>query len=216
MPTSKIFLGLDRRSDSNLLMYGGAVVAGTKDNKALGTTWGDPSLNWEVFNGSFIIFRDAYYAALSHDKLKIALRNDAHDAFCSVFKRVAAYAEFTANGDTTILLGAGFELRQETTRSPSTEPPGPLMDLRGNPTEHSGRIEMHATKLDDALGYELQICTSDPSLSDAPPWLHKQTVFSVQRFLVDGLAQGFVWLRMRGANHNGYGPWSNPIRVLVL
>ena len=216
MPTSMIILGLDRRSDPALLAYGGAVVAAMKDNKAFPMPGTDAVPSWEVFNGYFVAYSDAYYAALSHDTQKIALRNDARQVFCEAFKRVAVYVEFIANGNMLLLATTGFELRHETPRSTTAELPGPVTDLRGVSTEHSGRIEMRASKADRALGYEVQTISTDPSGLDNPPWQHTHTVFSLQRFTIDGLVPGFVWVRMRAVNNAGYGPWTSAVRVLVL
>jgi hypothetical protein len=37
----------------------------------------------------------------------------------------------------------------------------------------------------------------------------------VQRVHVDDLRPGYVWVRMRGVNNRGQGPWTSPLRVLV-
>lgn len=215
MPTSIIILALERRSDPNLLAYGGAVVVGMRDNKAFPLPGTDTTPSWVVLDGYLKTYSDDYYAALSHDTQKIAARNKSRQVFCDALKRVAAYVEFTANGDMLLLATTGFELRHATSRTVNTDAPGPVADLRAFPTEHSGRIEMHATKADGALGYQLQTITTDPTSVENPPWLHAHIVFSLQRFTVDGQPPGYVWVRMRAVNNNGYGPWTSPVRVLV-
>ncbi|MEX8517836.1 MAG: hypothetical protein AB3X44_04850 [Leptothrix sp. (in: b-proteobacteria)] len=198
------------------MAYGGAVVAAMKDNHFFPGNWGDPGLNWPVLNASCEGFRDSYQAALAHDSHKIALRTEARRNFTDLLKRTATYVEFTANGNTEMLHSSGFEMRPETTRSPATAP-GPVLDLRGNPTEHSGRIELHATRTPGAQAYEMQSTTIDPStMGDNPGWAHHPVLFSVQRIIIDNLPVGFVWVRLRAANSIGFGPWCSPVRVLVL
>lgn len=219
MVQPKIILGLERRSDPDLLAYAGAVVTAMKDNAAFAPPWGDSTPSWAQIDAALQAYREAYYAALTHDTQKIALRNMARRSFSEMLKRLAAYVEFTANGDVAMLGGTGFELRQEPARASvgNGALPGPIAGLRGGPTEHSGRIELHANRAEGALGYEVQTANTDPSgaAAQAANWSHTQTVFSVQRFSVESLPPGFVWVRMRGVNNRGSGPWSSPLRVLV-
>ena len=219
MVQPKIVLGLERRSDPDLLAYGGAVVTAMKENPSFPPPWGDSTPSWAQLDGLLAAYRDAYYAALTHDSQKIAVRNTARRSFCEALRRIAAYLEFTANGDVAMLGTTGFELRQEQVRAGPGQGslPGPMAGLRGAPTEHSGRIELHANRSEGALGYEVQTTGTDPSGSamDDSQWSHTQTVFTVQRFNLDSLAPGFVWIRMRGVNNRGNGPWTSPVRVLV-
>jgi hypothetical protein len=218
MVQPKIALGMERRSDPDLLAYGGAVVAALKDNASFPAPWGDSTPSWEQLDAAYQAYRDAYHAALTHDTQKIAARNAARQAFTEMLRRVAAYVEFQANGSVAMLVSTGFALRQEQARSSSgAVPPGPMAELRGVATEHGGRIELRAGRSERAVAYEVQTAFTDPaSTNGSTVWSHAQTVFSVQRVALEGLAPGFVWVRMRGANHNGYGPWTGPVRVLVV
>lgn len=219
MVQAKVILGMERRSDPDLLAHGGAVVAAMKGNAAFPSPWGDSTLSWEQLDAAHAAYRDAYHAALTHDTQKIAARNAARQVFTDMLRRVAAYVEFQANGNVAMLGSTGFALRQEAARSSSAAavPPGPLVDLRGLPTEHRGRIELRAGKAEGAQAYEVQTASTDPSSANgSTAWAHAQTVFSVQRVALEGLAPGFVWVRMRAANPSGYGPWTSPVRVLVV
>lgn len=220
MVQPKIVLGMERRSDPNLLAYGGSVLAALKDNAAFPAPWGDDTPSWEQLDAAYQAYRDAYNAALGHDTQKIALRNEARRAFVEMLRRLVAYLELKANGNAAVLASTGFELRQEQTRAGPGQAalPGPVAGLRGGASEHSGRIELRANRAEGALGYEVQTAASDPSTAgaQATPWSHAHTVFSVQSFKVDELPPGFVWVRMRGVNNRGYGPWSSPLRVLVV
>jgi hypothetical protein len=215
----KLILGLERRSDPDLLAYGGAAVTAMKENPVFPQPWGDATPSWDQLDLAYQGYRDAYYAALTHDSQKIAVRKETRRSFVELLKRLAAYVEFTANGDVAKLGSTGFELRQEQARASNGNGalPGPMAGLRGAPTEHTGRIELHASRAEGALGYEVQTASTDPSSvsTEASVWSHVQTVFSVQRFTVDDLRPGFVWVRMRGVNNRGSGPWTSPLRVLV-
>ena len=224
MVQPKVVLGMERRSDPDLLAYGGAVLAALKDNAAFAPPWGEGTPSWEQLDDGYQAYRDAYNAALGHDTQKIALRNGLRRAFVERLRRLAAYLEFRANGNVAMLASTGFELRQDQARAGPGHAslPGPVAGLRSGATAHSGRIELRANRAEGALGYELQTATRDPSSdpasapADASPWSHAHTIFSVQSFQVDGLPQGFVWVRMRGLNNRGPGPWSEPLRVLVV
>jgi hypothetical protein len=220
MVQPKLILGLERRSDPDLLAYGGAVVAAMKDNAAFPQPWGDGTPSWAQLDVALLAYRDAYNAALTHDSQKIVVRNGARRSFTELLKRLAAYVEFNGNGDATKLGGTGFEVRQEHARATTGNGalPGPMAGLRGAPTEHAGRIELRANRAAGALGYEVQTTPTDPSSeggAQASAWSHVQTVFSVQRVHVDDLRPGYVWVRMRGVNNRGQGPWTSPLRVLV-
>ncbi|MFM2059111.1 MAG: hypothetical protein RLY71_3496 [Pseudomonadota bacterium] len=216
MYTAKIVLNLDRRSDPDLIAYGGAVLAGLKDNPDLPEPWDGPVSAWAQLNDSYSAYRDGYHVALSHDTQKIAARKALRKTFSEQFTHVATYAEFKANGNVAMLQAMSFELRHERGPTGTLVAPGAVSDLRGTPTEHSGRIELSASKVAGALGYEVQITTTDPSTTTDPGWRHKDTVYSVQKMILDGLAPGFVWVRLRAGNSRGHGPWSAPVRVLVL
>ena len=219
MAQPKLILGFDRLSDPNLLAFGGAVVAAMKDNAAFPSPWGDNALTWDGFNTALVAYRDAYNLALSRDVQKISRRNAARQTFVDVLRRVGAYVEFRANGNRTMLASSGFELRQQTVRgSGSAAAPGAMAELRAVPTEHSGRIHLRAGRAVGAKGYEVQTRSTDPSAAsdvEGAGWSHAQTVFTVQSLSLDGLPAGYAWVRMRGANGSGYGPWSTPVRVLV-
>ncbi len=218
MVQAKVILGMERRSDPDLLAYGGAVVAALKDNASFPQPWGDGVPSWEQVDAAYRAYRDAYHAALTHDSQKIAARNAARQGVTEMLRRVAVYVEFRANGNLAMLGSTGFTLRQGQSRGGSgAVPPGPLADVRGLPTEHRGRIELRASRSEGAMAYEVQTAPTDPSSTNgSTAWSHAQTVFSVQRVAVEGLAPGFVWVRMRGANPSGYGPWTSPVRVLVV
>ncbi len=218
MAQPKLILGFDRLSDPNLLAFGGAVVAAMKDNAAFPSPWGDNALTWDGFNTALVAYRDAYSAALSRDVQKINRRNEARQVFVDLLRRVGAYVEFRAHGNVTMLASSGFELRAESVRVNGSTAPGAVADLRATPTEHSGRIQLRAGRAQGAKGYEVQTRTTDPSAAseaEGAGWSHAQTVFTVQSLSLDGLPAGFAWVRMRGANGSGYGPWSAPVRVLV-
>ena len=103
----KLILGLERRSDPDLLAYGGAAVTAMKENPAFPPPWGDTTPSWDQLDWAYQAYRDAYYAALTHDSQKIALRNGARRSFIELLKRLAAYVEFTANGDVAKLGSSG-------------------------------------------------------------------------------------------------------------
>lgn len=218
MAQPKLILGFDRLSDPNLLAFGGAVVAAMKDNAAFPSPWGDNALTWDGFNTALVAYRDAYSAALSRDVQKINRRNEVRQVFVELLRRVGAYVEFHAHGNVRMLASSGFELRAESVRVNGGTAPGAVADLRATPTEHSGRILLRAGRAQGAKGYEVQTRTTDPSAAheaEGAGWSHAQTVFTVQSLSLDGLPPGFAWVRMRGANGSGYGPWSAPVRVLV-
>ncbi len=221
MVQPKIVLGTERRSDPDLLAYGGAVVAALKDNASFPPPWGDAVPGWDQLDAAYQAYRDGYHAALTHDTQKIAARNAARQVFTEMLRRVAVYVEFRANGNLAMMGSAGFTLRQEAARGSGAVPPGPMAELRGVATEHGGRIELRAGRSEGAMAYEVQTALTDPSSTNggtngSTAWSHAQTVFSVQRVALEGLAPGFVWVRMRGANPSGYGPWTSPVRVLVV
>jgi hypothetical protein len=209
-----VITGVANFTDPELIVYGGAVVAGTKANPDLVEPWGNGAPPWTELDTRYQRYCGAVFAAQSQDTEKIKARNEARAAFVEVFKRVAAYAEFVANGNVELLLKAGFQLRH-TRSTPSTEPPAAVTDLRGFSTEQSGTIEMHASKSDGALGYEVQATSTDPATTPDPVWGHVRTVYVVQKFMLTGLSPGFVWVRIRAGNVNGESPWSAPVRVLV-
>ena len=66
-------------------------------------------------------YLDNYHAALSHDRLKIALRNSARLVLTEQLKSLIPYLEMVAQGDTHILATTGYDLRKDLVRGGSAD-----------------------------------------------------------------------------------------------
>lgn len=189
------------------------ILASLRSNPHFPRPWPAPVPSLEELEADFAAYLDAVQAALTGDRVKIAYRNERREALSDKFKRLAKYLELVAHGNAAMLETTGFELRRDTARRGTPGIPETPEPLRIIAALRRGRIEASVADVLGAGAYEVQISQSDPTREEG--WRHVLTVLSPQRIVLDGLAAGATWLRLRGVGDDGYGPWSEPVSVVV-
>ena len=113
---AKLITTFDRLSEPDFLAKSGAIVTALTANPHYPELWVVQVPTLAQLTAAYMTHQDGYHAALSHDSLKIALRNSARQALTELFKRLVPYLELVAQGDTHILATTGYDLRKDVVR----------------------------------------------------------------------------------------------------
>ena len=94
----------------------GTIVTNLTANANYPEPWAVQVATLAQLTTSYSAYLDNYHAALTHDSLKIALRNSARLVLTEQLKALIPYLEMLAQGDTHILATTGYELRKDVVR----------------------------------------------------------------------------------------------------
>jgi hypothetical protein len=159
-------------------------------------------------------YLDSYHAALTHDNLKIALRNSARLALTELLKRLIPYLELVAQGNTHILATTGYELRKDIVRGVNADILPAPDNFKVTHGAKRGSFDIHIAKLQGAGSYEVQITQGDIAIE--ANWSHALTSLSSSHILLEGLTPGQAyWVRLRGIGIAGPGVWTEPVNLIV-
>lgn len=209
----KLIVAFNRYSEVQFQSLVRTILTSLRSNEHFPLPWPLPTPSLDELEADFSAYLDAVQAALTGDRVKIATRNERREALSDKLRRLAKYLELVAHGNAAMLETTGFELRRDTTRRGTPGIPDAPALLRIVAAVRRGRIEAAATEVLGAGAYEIQISQTDPALDDG--WRHALTVLVPQRIVLDGLAPGATWLRLRAVGSEGYGAWSEPVSVVV-
>ncbi|RIZ65648.1 MAG: hypothetical protein D0531_08615 [Methylococcales bacterium] len=130
-------------------------------------------------------------------------------------KRLVPYLELVADGDLTILMSSGYDMRKdlgpqnfnnETLPSPE--------NFRVTQGIKSGCLDIHVAKLAGAGSYEVQLAETDPNIESN--WRHVLSSINGTHISLEGLTVGLIyWVRIRGINISGSGAWTAAIKIVV-
>jgi hypothetical protein len=130
-------------------------------------------------------------------------------------KKLAAYLELIADGDTRKLMGTGYDLRSEAVRGSGNQALSAPEGLTVKHGKLSGQMLLRATRLAGAVSYEAAYTEGSPT--DEGSWVDAGTFAGCSRIEVEGLTPGKVyWFRLRGINGAGPGAWCDPVSLMVI
>jgi hypothetical protein len=211
---SKLITTFDRLSEPDFLAKSGSIITNLTGNSHYPEPWVVQVPTLAQLTAAYTAYLDGYHAALTHDSLKIALRNSARLALTELLKRLIPYLELVAQGDPNILATTGYELRKDIERGGNGNILPAPENFRVLHGAKSGSFNIHITKLQGAGSYEVQIAQGDPTLE--ANWSHALTSLTSVRILLEGLTPGQTyWVRLRGVGRAGAGVWTVPISLIV-
>ena len=154
--------------------------------------------------------REAYEAALTHDSIKIRLRNTAQEELVAILDRIAKYLEMEALTNPEVLLDTGFSKR----RTASTISTG-IPELTGFAVYHGPEScsAVAQAKLGAAKIVEVHATAGDPSVEKN--WFHKALFVGESQMQMTGFNPGPHSFRGRIVTNAGLGAWS-PYVTLIL
>ena len=211
---AKLITTFDHLNESDFLAKAGTIVTNLTANPNYPEPWALQVATLAKLTTSYSAYLDNYHAALSHDRLKIALRNSARLALTEQLKSLIPYLEMVAQGDTHILATTGYDLRKDLVRGGSADILAAPDAFRVGHGAKSGSFDIHIAKLLGAGSYEVQITESDPAIE--ANWRHALTSLTAAHILLEDLTPGKAyWVRVRGIGTAGAGVWTEPVNLIV-
>lgn len=155
-----------------------------------------------------------YHLALDGGRSVIREREKLSEEIVVLLDQIASVLEaaFILNPDA--FLTTGFTVTQER-RSPNRvklpliAPPDFNVANAGEP----GRALASASSFPGALVHEIHINQKDPSVED--DWFHKAIFPDSQNMVMESLAAGNTFFRMRHHGQDGPGPWSGVVSTTI-
>ena len=211
---AKLITTFDRLNESDFLAKAGTIVTNLTANPNYPEPWAVQVATLAQLTTSYSAYLDSYHAALTHDMLKIALRNTARQVLTDQLKALIPYLELVAQGDTHMLATTGYDLRKDIVRDGSADILPAPNDFRVGHGAKRGSFDIHIAKLPGAGSYEVQITQNDPAIEGN--WRHAMTSLTAAHILLEGLIPGQAyWVRVRGIGTAGAGVWTEPVNLIV-
>jgi len=211
---AKLITTFDPLNESSYLAKAGTIVTALTANVYYPEPWAVQVPTLAELTAAYTAYLDCYHAALSHDSIKIMLRNDARQALTELVKRLVPYLELVAQGNTQILATTGYDLRNDIVRGGGGEILPAPTDFRVEHGVKRGSLLVHVARLAAAGSYEVQTTQGDPAIEDN--WHHVLSSLTTAHILLEGLIPGQAyWVRVRGIGSAGAGVWTDPINLIV-
>ena len=160
------------------------------------------------------ILETTYHQALDGGRTLIRQRESLCQEIVVLLDQMASLLEaaFILNPDA--LLTTGFTVTQERRNTvrvklPLTAP----ADFNVSNSGELGKALGKASSCPGALVYEIHFNVQDPSVEAF--WFHKSNYIDPQQMVMDGLAAGNTFFRMRPFGEGGPGPWSGVVSTPI-
>ena len=211
---AKLITTFDSLSESDFLAKAGTIINALTANADYPEPWVAQVPTLANLISSYTSYLDCYHAAISHDSLKIALRNNARQALTLLFKQLIPYLEMMAQGDTSVLATSGFDLRKDIVHGGSGNILPAPTDFRVEHGAKRSSVNIYFARLTGAGSYEVQTSQGDPTIE--ANWHHVlSTVTSAHIVLEDQTPAQACWVRVRGIGSAGAGVWTDPVSLIV-
>jgi hypothetical protein len=205
MALTKIIFNFDRLSDIELSAKVQEVTTCMTDNE----NFPAPVAALDNTKTVKTDFDAALVAAKSGDRTKIAIKNEKRTELIDQVHQLARYTEMIANGNRSILMGAGFDVTKERSTSVGLGQPE---TVRLSDGENSGELLASCGGVQGAKSYVFQH-TLDP-LSPSSVWVSE--VSTKSEHLFKGLTAGQkYWSRIIAIGSNDQQTVSNPVARFV-
>ncbi len=211
---NKLILNFDRLNEADLLAKTGVIISALSNNPHFPEPWLPQLATLAQISAAYDAYLDAYHAALSGDKSKIILRNNARAILTDYIKKLAPYLEIIALDDIVILASSGYSIRNDSTHINDNDPLPAPSNVKVTHGLKKGSINIRATPIQGAGSYEIQTAQIDPTIEIN--WQHRQTSLTCSHIILEGLTPTHIyWLRIRGVSRLGAGAWSEPVMIII-
>ena len=142
-------------------------------------------------------------------KQATADKDTAIAALSALATQLAAYVDFTANGDESKILSAGLSVRAD--KTPATAP-GQVANLSLTVGDNEGSLDAHWDAMSGAKSFEVQ---SSPDPMTSTSFVTRDTLTNSKTTLTGFTSGARIWVRVRAINSAGKGAWSDPAVKIV-
>lgn len=155
-----------------------------------------------------------YHLSLDGGRSIIREREKLSQEIVVLMDQIASVLEaaFILNPDA--LLTTGFSVTQERRSTPRVKLPLPSpSDFNVTNAPEQGRAFATASSAPGALVHEIHINFKDPAVEEF--WFHKAIFAHSGNMVLESIAAGNVFLRMRHFGEDGPGPWSGVVSATI-
>ena len=163
----------------------------------------DPDVPYDDLKASTDLLETRNVAAINGGKEATALLHQAEDDWCDKMRLMARYVDRKANGDSAIILGAGFNIAKQ-----PASPARP--EFSAEQGEKSGSAYIQRKRVTGAHAYIWQ-----QSL-DGINWTTVQTTAQASVELTGLTALTKYWFRVAVVTVTGTSDFSEPVTLVVL
>ncbi len=212
---AKLIIRFEHLSEPDFIVKAENIITSLTDNSHYNIPWPPQAPSLAELSLALKTYKDDYHDSINRDTLKIAQRNKSRLALTELLKRLPAYLEFIAQGDTAILATTGYDQRKNTAYISANDILAAPSDFKVIHGIKKGSLNIHIAALNDAGSYEVQTAEGDPTIE--ANWKHALSSLSSSKILIENLTPTLAyWIRIRGIGRNGSGAWAEPISIIVV
>lgn len=163
----------------------------------------NPDVSYDDMKASTDLLETRNVAAINGGKEATALLHQAEEDWCDKMRLMARYVDRIANGDSAIILGAGFNLAKQP--APSTRP-----EFSAEQGEKSGSAYLQRKRVTGARSYIWQ------QSIDGINWTTAQTTAQASVELTGLTALTKYWFRVAVVTITGTSDYNEPVTLVVL
>lgn len=172
MRTPRIVTGFSSLTDANFQNK----AEGIYDSMNGNTNFPSPVPDMATLQAAITAYNQALTAAQSRDKNDVAVKNEKRSELNDLLTSLAAYVNFAADGDRTILISSGFDLAKEGDTTPLQKPE----NIQVEDGVNTGELTVSVTAVKGAKSYVHQF-TQDP-VTASSQWTHVNSTASRYTF----------------------------------
>ena len=205
MKNSKIVIGFTTLSDGNLEAKALSIIDAMTDNANFPT----PSPTLSDVSAAITEYSSALAGAKTRDKTQVANKNIKREALLNLLRDLAAYVNFTANGNKSVIVSSGFDTAKDNASAlPIVAPTNFKIAAGMNP----GQATTSISGVKGARTYVHQY-TLDP-ISDTSVWQSKYV--TTRSYTFDGMGSGKkYWFRVAAIGSGEQIAYSDPLSLII-
>ena len=205
MKNSKALLGFAKLSDANIETKAVSIVTAMTGNANFTT----PVPALADVSKAIQDYSQALAMAQMGDKLQVAIKNAKKEALLTLLRSLAAYVNFTANGDKTVIISSGFDASKESGSAQSLLAPKNFKITNGmNP----GQAITSISGVRGVKTYMHQY-TVDP-ITDASVW--KSEYVTTRSYTFNSMDSGKkFWFRVAVIGTGGQIAYTDPLSLII-
>ena len=205
MKKSRTIISFTRLSDGDLEAKALSIVDKMTDNPA----FPNPVPTLADVSAALTEYSSAFSMAQNKDKVQIANKNIKREALLDLLRSLAAYVNFTANGNKSIIVSAGFDANKGITSASPMPDPKNFKVVSGR---NSGQAVTSVNGVRAVKSYVHQY-TPDP-LTDTSMWQSKYVSSRVNVF--DALEPGKkFWFRVAAIGTGDQVAYTDAISMII-
>jgi len=167
-----------------------------------------PDVPLDVLKSDTDLLETRYLSARNGGKENTVLMHQAETVWDDDMRKLARYVERIANGDSAIVLSAGFNLAKEPI-------PAQRSEFSAEPGENSGSVLLRRQAVPGAKSYIWQFCINAlPETEDG--WKIAQVTGKASVELTDLEPVTKYWFRVASVSSQGTSDYNDPIMHIVI